>query len=557
MARDLAYLLPLLLLACDPGTASTPDTDGDDGSSSSAETSEDPSPADDDDTSGDTSGNADTSGGPDDPDPTGDDPTGKNPTGDDDTDGGGTDGDDTDGSGTDTDDGDDTDGDDTDGGDTDGDDTATSGEPPSPVCGDGVIEGDEACDDGDDNGSYDHCAADCSGAGPYCGDGNTDAGVEQCDDGDAINGNGCNTDCVDSGSTLWEATKTTVGPTSFDRGVGVAAGPGDTIRIAQRSMPDSHERVIITDFDLDGVELDERNHTSPDPGVVRVQFRDLSSSGGYLIAQSAIAPTANPDDLYAYGDDHLVDWTAPIQRGADASRRPSGGAIRIEGNALAGTTQWIVLDATGTETYESPANADVVHGTAVPLGDASIAVAGALNVGEYVPTLSRFSVDGGSEFHLEYDAPDVISVDRWIQASLASNDSDDIAAACTSSVHEDNELLISYFNADGTLAWDVLYDHPGDDSVHVEDLAIDSTNNVVVVGRLRTGVVPNAHDDAFVAKFDSTGAHLWTRTYSGDVEFGNERANGVAILDDDSVVVVGTREDIENAHDAWLARLAP
>jgi len=91
----------------------------------------------------------------------------------------------------------------------------------------------------------------------------------------------------------------------------------------------------------------------------------------------------------------------------------------------------------------------------------------------------------------------------------------------------------------------------------VEDLAIDSTNNVVVVGRLRTGVAPNAHDDAFVAKFDSTGAHLWTRTYSGDVEFGNERANGVAILDDDSIVVVGTREDIEDAPDAWLARLAP
>src|SRR5690606_28348941 len=43
---------------------------------------------------------------------------------------------------------------------------------PAPVCGDGVTEPPEGCDDGDElNGTYDHCAADCSGPGPRCGDG--------------------------------------------------------------------------------------------------------------------------------------------------------------------------------------------------------------------------------------------------------------------------------------------------------------------------------------------------------------------------------------------------
>jgi len=104
-------------------------------------------------------------------------------------------------------------------------------------CGDGVVNptDDEQCDDGLENGNYNHCAsnctqtgamcgdgtrngpevcdgqtvtgsdalvvacnADCSGYPPYCGDGDDNAAAETCDDG-AANGryNGvCNNDCT-------------------------------------------------------------------------------------------------------------------------------------------------------------------------------------------------------------------------------------------------------------------------------------------------------------------------------------------------------------------------
>lgn len=51
-------------------------------------------------------------------------------------------------------------------------------------CGDGIVAGDEVCDDGDNNGGYGYCKDDCSGLGQRCGDGTVqDDEGEICDDG--------------------------------------------------------------------------------------------------------------------------------------------------------------------------------------------------------------------------------------------------------------------------------------------------------------------------------------------------------------------------------------
>jgi len=48
------------------------------------------------------------------------------------------------------------------------------------VCGDGVINIGETCDDGENNGGYDACTEDCLSEGPHCGDGVLDP-TEECD----------------------------------------------------------------------------------------------------------------------------------------------------------------------------------------------------------------------------------------------------------------------------------------------------------------------------------------------------------------------------------------
>jgi len=50
------------------------------------------------------------------------------------------------------------------------------------ICGDGIVAGDEICDDGVNDGSYGSCMPDCT-PGPRCGDGDVDSPPEECDDG--------------------------------------------------------------------------------------------------------------------------------------------------------------------------------------------------------------------------------------------------------------------------------------------------------------------------------------------------------------------------------------
>ena len=67
---------------------------------------------------------------------------------------------------------------------------------PEDGCGDGVVDVDEVCDDGVNDGRYDGCMPSCQAFGPRCGDGVVDA-EEACDDG-FNNGRygGCAPDCL-------------------------------------------------------------------------------------------------------------------------------------------------------------------------------------------------------------------------------------------------------------------------------------------------------------------------------------------------------------------------
>jgi cysteine-rich repeat protein len=67
------------------------------------------------------------------------------------------------------------------------------------VCGDGIRDGAEACDDGNTTPG-DGCRADCRGI-EVCGDGLVDLG-EFCDDGNTIDGDGCEGDCLSGDAAL-------------------------------------------------------------------------------------------------------------------------------------------------------------------------------------------------------------------------------------------------------------------------------------------------------------------------------------------------------------------
>lgn len=68
-----------------------------------------------------------------------------------------------------------------------------AGENPQGECGNGIVEGSEQCDDGNDI-QTDACKNDCTYN--ICGDGYVYEGVEECDDGNLTNGDGCSAACV-------------------------------------------------------------------------------------------------------------------------------------------------------------------------------------------------------------------------------------------------------------------------------------------------------------------------------------------------------------------------
>jgi cysteine-rich repeat protein len=71
--------------------------------------------------------------------------------------------------------------------------SSSSGPNPEPVCGDGVINDREQCDDGPANADEAACTSACKQA--FCGDGLVHAGAELCDDGDDLDTNACTNAC--------------------------------------------------------------------------------------------------------------------------------------------------------------------------------------------------------------------------------------------------------------------------------------------------------------------------------------------------------------------------
>ncbi len=90
------------------------------------------------------------------------------------------------------------------------------------VCGDAIVQSNEICDDGINDGEYAlssstrDCAGDCLSFGPYCGDGVLQVLFgEECDDGNNVSGDLCDFECNNE-----------VAPTTDPGGTGESSGGG-------------------------------------------------------------------------------------------------------------------------------------------------------------------------------------------------------------------------------------------------------------------------------------------------------------------------------------------
>ncbi|MEM6990659.1 MAG: hypothetical protein AAF721_09185 [Myxococcota bacterium] len=119
----------------------------------------------------------------------------------------------------------------------------------APSCGDAQVHPPyEGCDDGRNDGTYGGCLPDCSGPAAHCGDGRVDE-AEMCDDGNDADGDGCNHDCVESGSVLWtqrpeDLTGSAVAVAITRGGRSVAAFEGGVVRGLEAHGPARWEAIF-------------------------------------------------------------------------------------------------------------------------------------------------------------------------------------------------------------------------------------------------------------------------------------------------------------------------
>jgi cysteine-rich repeat protein len=158
-------------------------------------------------------------------------------------------------------------------------------------CGDGVVDTNEQCDDGN-NVDGDGCSATCT-VEAFCGDGTVDPG-EQCDDGNNQNGDGCSATCTFEGGGegctpgYWKQRQhfdsypIPCGPsTRFVDAFGVDAFPGKTLLNVLKEGGGGlialgrHAVAALLNATSDGVDYDAT------PAAVIASFEEAYTSGSY------------------------------------------------------------------------------------------------------------------------------------------------------------------------------------------------------------------------------------------------------------------------------------
>ena len=115
----------------------------------------------------------------------------------------------------------------------------------------------------------------------------------------------------------------------------------------------------------------------------------------------------------------------------------------------------------------------------------------------------------------------------------------------------DKDVFIAKYSSSGTYLWSQRLGATGSDVGN--GIGVDTSGNVLVIGQFQGTVdfgggalISAGGSDIFVAKYSSSGAHLWSKRFGGT---GNESGNGIAVDGGGNVVVTGNFGNFGSAVD--------
>lgn len=430
----------------------------------------------------------------------------------------------------------------------------TSDDAPMPFCGDGTVDVDEECDDGEANADNAACTAGCMVA--VCGDGLVLEGTEVCDDGNDVDDDGCTNACELPADPM--CGDGTVDPNE-ECDEGKDNGPDGTC------LEDCTLAGVCGDGRVSGGEQCDDGNDDNNDACTELCAPPTCGDGFAQTVNSELCDDGDDQE----GDECNADcttaglWTDTFNGAADNNDSVYGVAADSNGNVIAvgevfdaaqgdnvwvrkyspdGSIQW-------TEVFHGGITADVANAVAVNDAD-DIFVAG-----------SSFTLDDGTDTWLRRYSPD--GTPQWTRTfNGGANDADAalgvavdgagnvVVAGFITTPTAERDIWVRKYNAGGTTQWSDTIGGAGGQDDEAHGVAVDGDGNVLVTGYVWAG---SDARDIWVRKYDPNGTPLWTQTYGG-ASGDNDEGNGIAADSAGNVIVAGYETTAGVGRDIWVRK---
>ena len=230
-----------------------------------------------------------------------------------------------------------------------------------------------------------------------------------------------------------------------------------------------------------------------------------------------------------------------------------------------GNAHVVKFDASGTELWRTPMGGG--YGAAVAVNSNGVYLTGqtdgdlaGTNKGYTDPWLAKFDTSGTELWRTQVGSDQIemsnsVAVDSAGCAYMTGFTQGDLAGP----YQGDNDAWIAKFDATGNREWWTQLGTSGDDGGTA--IAVDATGGVYVTGHTNGNLAGTHHGtyDAWLAKFDVSGAELW-RTQIGTT--AEEFSESIAVDATGNVYLSGTTNGnfggpSQGLYDAWLAKFDP
>lgn len=154
--------------------------------------------------------------------------------------------------------------------------------------------------------------------------------------------------------------------------------------------------------------------------------------------------------------------------------------------------------------------------------------------------VAKYDLAGNQEWVQIFNGPESMS-DVYDVVTL-DNAGNVIVGGYSGNAAEGNDVFLRKLSSDGDTLWSRSRSGPNGGTDLIWDVAVSSMGHIYA-GGYEDGPVGEARN-AWVAKFDTDGNELWSRSFNGADSLG-DYINGVTVIGEDDVVVCGYEESTE------------